>query len=399
MENEITIEELTKGFIEKFNKEPTRFFSAPGRTELSGNHTDHQHGRVLAASVDIDIRAAVLPNETNIIRIFSCGHRDIKICLDDLSIHEDESGTSFSLVRGIASKFVELGYSVKGFEAYVKSNVMSGSGLSSSAAFEVLIANIFNSLNNACLDAVELAKISQYAENVYFKKPCGLMDQMASSVGNAITIDFKDNDNPIIEKIDFDFSKCGYTLCVVDSGASHADLTNEYASITEELKKVCAIFNKKWLREVDENEFLMKINEVREKCGDRAVLRAIHEYGENERVVEQVNALKNNDFNTYLKLMKESGKSSYEYLQNVIPCGASLKQELALAIGIAERLLADKGVCRVHGGGFAGTLQVFVKDDYANTFKEKIENILGKGSCHILKIVPDGGRELKITSK
>ena len=394
MENVITLEELKEGFKKAFNNEPTYFFSAPGRTELSGNHTDHQHGRVLAASINLDNRAAVCLNNTNIINVVSVGHKDISVSLDDLSIKEEEIGTSMALVRGIVNKFNELGFKVKGFNAYIKSNVKSGSGLSSSAAFEVLVATIVNTLCNAGLSAVELAKIGQYSENVYFKKPCGLMDQMASSVGNAITINFKDNDNPIIEKIDFDFSKCGYTLCVIDSGASHADLTNEYAAITEELKKVCAIFNKKWLVEVDENEFMSSINEVREKCGDRAVLRAIHVYSENERVIEQVNALKNNDFNKYLVLMKESGKSSYDYLQNVIPCGNYLKQELALAIGVSEKILGENGVCRVHGGGFAGTLQAFVKDDFVEEFKNKIEKVLGKDTCHILQIVPFGGRQL-----
>ena len=395
MEDIITIEELKKEYQDEFKSEPIRFFSAPGRTELSGNHTDHQHGRVLAASINLDNRAAVALNNSNKIIIKSYGYDRFEVDINDLSVKDNEAGTSTSLVRGIVNRFKELGHDVKGFNAYVKSNVKSGSGLSSSAAFEVLIATIINELNNAGLNAVELAKMSQYAENVYFKKPCGLMDQMASSVGNAITIDFKDNDNPIIEKIDFDFSKCGYTLCVIDSGADHADLTNEYAAITDELKKVCTVFNKKWLVEINENEFLSRIKEVREKCGDRAVLRALHVYNENKRVVAQVNALKNNDFNTYLKLMKESGKSSWQYLQNVIPCGNSLKQELALAIGVSERFLEGKGVCRVHGGGFAGTLQAFVLNEYVNDFKEKIENVLGKGSCHILEIVPFGGQELK----
>lgn len=394
MDNIITIEELKEGFINEFKCEPTHFFSAPGRTELSGNHTDHQHGRVLAASIDLDNRAAVALNNSNRIIVKSYGYDRFEVDINDLSVKDDEASTSTSLVRGIANKFNELGYELKGFNAFIKSNVKSGSGLSSSAAFEVLIANIINDITSANLSAIELAKIGQYSENVYFKKPCGLMDQMACSVGNAITIDFRDNDNPAIERIDFDFSKCGYTLCVIDSGASHADLTNEYAAITDELKKVCAVFNKKWLVEIDENEFMSRISEIRKKCGDRAVLRAIHVYSENERVIEQVKALKNNDFNRYLELMKESGKSSYDYLQNVIPCGNNLKQELAFAIAISEKILGDNGVCRVHGGGFAGTLQAFVKNNYVGEFKNKIENILGEDSCHILKIVPFGGRRL-----
>lgn len=394
MANEITIEELKAGYKKEFNTDAELFYSAPGRSELSGNHTDHQHGRVLAAAINLDNRAAVGLNNTNVVSIKSEGYPLINVSLDDLDIKDDEAQTSTALVRGIAYKLKEYGHELKGFNAYIKSNVLSGSGLSSSAAFEVLVANIINDINNIGVDAVEIAKISQFAENVYFKKPCGLMDQTASSVGNCVYIDFKDNSNPIVEKIDFDFSKCGYTLCVIDSGADHADLTYEYAAITEELKKVCSIFNKNWLREVDENEFIKNIKEVREKCGDRAVLRALHVFEENKRVAKQVEALKNNDFGSYLRLMKESGRSSWMFLQNVIPCGNKEKQALGYAICICEKILRENGVCRVHGGGFAGTLQAFVKDEFVEEFKESVDKVLGQGACHIMNISRFGGRRL-----
>lgn len=394
MLNEITIEELKEAYKKEFNEVPQMFYSAPGRTELSGNHTDHQHGKVLAAAIDLDNRAAVGLNNSNEILIKSDGYSLISVSLNDLDAKEDEAQTSTSLVRGIAYKFKELGHELKGFNAYIKSNVLSGSGLSSSAAFEVLIAYIINEINNINVNPIEVAKISQFAENVYFKKPCGLMDQMASSVGNCVYIDFEDNNNPIVEKIDFDFSKCGYSLCVIDSGADHADLTYEYASITDELKNVCAVFNKKWLREIDESDFLSNIKEVREKRGDRAVLRAFHVYEENKRVNKQVEALKNNNFDEYLRITKESGRSSWMYLQNVIPCGSSDKQALGYALGVCEKILGTNGVCRVHGGGFAGTLQAFVKDNFVEEFKNSVDEILGQGACHIMHITPFGGRKL-----
>lgn len=395
MTKEITIEELKEGYQKEFNGEPRFFYSAPGRTELSGNHTDHQHGKVLAAAIDLDNRAAVNFNNSDYIVIKSGDYPTIKVKLDDLDVKDNEAGTSISLVRGVASRFKELGYELKGFNAYILSNVFAGSGLSSSAAFEVLIGTIINDINNINISPIEIAKISQYSENVYFKKPCGLMDQMASSVGNSVFIDFKDNDNPVVEKIDFDFNKCGYTLCVIDSGADHSDLTCEYASITDDLKKVCSMFNKKWLREVNEKDFYSNIEEIKKQCGERAVLRAMHVFNENKRVDEQVVALKNNDFSKYLLLMKESGLSSWMYLQNVIPNSNPNNQVLASAIGICSELLGSNGVCRVHGGGFAGTLQAFVKNEFVDEFKKTIDSILGHGSCHVLQISPFGGRKIQ----
>ena len=395
MFKEISIEELKEGYIKEFNEEPQYFYSAPGRTELSGNHTDHQHGKVLAAAIDLDIRAAVNPNNTNDIVIKSEGYDLFKVSLSDLRAKEDEAGTSISLVRGVAARFKELGHDVKGFNAYIKSNVFSGSGLSSSAAFEVLIGTIINDLNNINVSPIEVAKISQYSENNYFMKPSGLMDQMASAIGSCVYIDFKDNDDPIIEKIEYDFAKSGYTLCIVDSGADHSNLTHEYAYITDDLKKVCSMFNKKWLREVDEKEFYSRIEEVNKQCGERATKRAIHVFSENRRVDEQVLALKNNNFQKYLSLMNESGLSSWNNLQNVIPSSNPNNQDLANAIRECSKILGQNGVCRVHGGGFAGTLQAFVKNDYVDEFKKSVESILGKDSCHILHISPFGGHRIK----
>lgn len=396
MIKEITKEELDAGYIKKFGKDAEAYYSAPGRTELSGNHTDHQHGKVLAAAIDIDIRAAVGLNGTKDIVVESEGHDTIKVSLDDLGVKKNDGGST-ALVRGIAYKFKECGHDIDGFNAYIRSNVLKGSGLSSSAAFEVLIATIINDLCGASLSPVDIAKISQFSENVYFKKPCGLMDQMASAMGNCVYIDFRDTDKPVVERVSYDFKKSGYTLCIIDSGAAHDFLTHEYAAITDELKDVCSVFGKNWLSEVDEKVFLERIKEVNDKCGDRAVLRALHVFEENRRVIAQVNALKNNDFTTYLMLMKESGRSSWMYLQNVIPSKNPDKQDLAYALAVCEKLLGEKGVCRVHGGGFAGTLQAFVKNDYVDEYKGKVDAILGEGACCIMDISPYGGRKISFS--
>lgn len=391
----ITLEQFKTNYIKYFGEEPKYIFSAPGRSELSGNHTDHQHGLVLAAAINLDIRAAVNTNNTNTINIVSEGFESYSVGLNDLDFKKEELTSSSSLVRGIASRFNQLGKKIGGFNAYIYSDVFAGSGLSSSAAFEILISTILNELNDCKFNQIELAQISQYAENVYFGKPSGLMDQMASSVGNVVNIDFKDTQNPIINKIDFDFDNCGYTLCVINSGADHMDLTQEYADITTELKQVCNFFNKEYLREVDENEFYKNINELRIKVGDRGVLRAIHVFDENKRVIKQVEALNNNKFEEYLKLMNESGESSWKYLQNISVCGSKKNQEVALALALCKKLLDGKGACRVHGGGFGGTIQAFVLNDDINNFKETIEKYFGNNSCHILNIRKQGGMLLK----
>ena len=367
-------------------------FSAPGRTEISGNHTDHQHGCVLAASVNLKTTAKVVLNGTSVIRIQSEGYPVISIDLTDLSVRDDEKNSTAALVRGVAAAFAQRDAKLSGFDAQVSSTVLPGSGLSSSAAFEVMIGNILNGLffENR-LDAVEIAKIGQYAENVYFGKPCGLMDQMASSVGSMVFIDFKDEQNPQVERIAFDFAATGHALCIIDTGADHADLTDEYAAITRELKTVCRFFGKEVLRDVPEDAFYKALPEVRAAAGDRAVLRAIHVYNENRRVLCQKQALLDGNFDTFLAYVKESGKSSWCCLQNVIPAGRKEHQEVAVALALAEELLAGSGACRVHGGGFAGTIQAFVPVDRLDSFKAGMEAVLGEGKCHVLSITPNGG--------
>lgn len=381
-------EELKTKFNESFHNMPDYICSAPGRTELSGNHTDHQLGCVIAGAVNRETLAAVKENGTTQVHIISEGHPSIDLDISDLDVHEEEFGKSSGLVRGVAAKLHQEGIEVKGFDAYVTSEVLSGSGLSSSAAFEVLMGVIFCALAGVEKSSEEIARIGQYAENVYFGKPCGLMDQMASSVGNIIFIDFKEN---IIEPIDFDFDESGYALCIINSGASHEDLTDEYAAITNELKSVCRLFGKEVLRDVPEEEFYQRIKEVKDTAGDRASLRAIHIYEENKRVAKQVKALKEKDFEAFLTLVKESGISSWRYLQNVIPTGNTNHQEVAFALALAEKLLNGKGACRVHGGGFAGTIQAFVPKEDVASFQSEMNRVLGEGACQVMEIRHEGG--------
>jgi len=362
-------------------------FSAPGRTEIGGNHTDHQHGRVIAAAVDMETMAEVTLNGTNVIRVDSEGYKPVEIDLSDLKIREEEKNTTAALIRGVAAAFAQRGYKLAGFDAKVKSTVLPGSGLSSSAAFEVLIGRILNGLfaDNA-VSAIEIAQIGQYAENVYYGKPSGLMDQMASSVGGLVFIDFNDPKTPIVEKVDYDFAHSGYTLCTIDSGADHADLTDEYVAIPAEMKQVAKFFGKKVLREVDEKEFYEKIAEVRKETGDRAVLRAIHFFNENRRVQMQVRALKNDNFDAFLHYVNESGMASWTLLQNVTPAGYIEKQDMAFTIALCQQLLGGEGAVRIHGGGFAGTALAFVPNDKFESFKAGTETALGEGHCHKLII-------------
>lgn len=387
---------LFSGFAETFGPcGRAAVFSAPGRTEIGGNHTDHQHGRVLAGSIDLDIIAVAAPNGENVIRLKSEGFPMDVVELDDLEIHPEEYNRSVSILRGIAAWFARQGCRLEGFNAYTVSNVFKGSGLSSSAALEVLLGNIFNSLfHDGKCTPVQLAQIGQYAENVYFGKPSGLLDQMGSSMGGMVTIDFQDNDHPVVEKIDFDFASAGHALCIIDSGADHADLTDEYAAVPGELKKVCAHFGKSVLREVPEADFYAALPALRRECGDRAVLRAIHIYDENRRVQEQIAALRRNDFPAFLAQVRLSGLSSWRYLQNVVPAGYKEHQEVAVALAAAERLLNGRGACRVHGGGFAGTIQAFVPLDMLEGFKSGMEQVLGDGRCHVLSVRPVGGVRL-----
>ncbi len=384
------------GFVEHFgNIGEHRFFSAPGRTEICGNHTDHNCGKVFAASVNLDVIAVAEPTEDNMIIIKSEGFPEDSICIDSLDVVADEKNTSAALIRGVAAGFKNNGYTVKGFRAYTTSNVMKGSGLSSSAAFEVLVGTILSHLyNGGAVSAVKVAQISQYAENVYFGKPSGLMDQMASSVGGFIAIDFKDTSSPIIEPIPADFEKFGHALCIIDAKGDHADLTDEYASIPTEMKQVAEYFGCKHLRELSRADIMLNINLLREKFGDRAVLRSIHFFDENERVDKLVHALKKGDFAAFLGSVKESGDSSYKYLQNIYANSDITHQCLSIALNLAEYSLHRKGACRVHGGGFAGTIQAFVPLEDLQQFKMNIEKVFGSGSCHVLSVRPVGGTEV-----
>ena len=389
-----TVSTLDASFAAAFGGAPTRYFSAPGRTEIGGNHTDHQRGRVLAGAVNLDTVAAVRPNGTFVIRILSEGYPRCEVDITDLISKAEEINTTMALIRGVVARFTQMGCKVEGFDAYVTSTVLPGSGLSSSAAYEVLIGTIVNHLYfDGKVSQPEIAMIGQYAENVYFGKPCGLMDQMASAVGSMVTIDFFDKENPVIEKVEFDFAACGHALCIIDSRASHADLTDEYAAITIELKNICNYFGKDVLTQIEEADFVAAIPALREQFGDRAVLRAYHFYKENARVPKQVAALKNGDFDTFLKLVKESGYSSYMYLQNVIPAGYREHQDVALSLSLCEMYLGGRGAYRVHGGGFAGTVQAFVPVDILEDFRKGIDAVLGEGACHILSIRPHGGVE------
>ncbi len=381
-----------EGFITTFGDEgDVMLFSAPGRTEIGGNHTDHNHGRVLAGSVDLDVIAAVRPTDGGI-RMQSEGYPLIEVDITELLPVESEKNGSAALIRGTAARFADLDYAIGGFDAYATSNVLRGSGLSSSAAFEVLIGVILSHLyNDGKVSAVEIAQIAQYTENVYFGKPCGLMDQMASSVGNIITIDFADPANPVIEKVDVDFGATGHALCIVDVGGDHADLTHEYAAVPGEMKAVAASLGVSVLRETNMDALLANIAALREEHGDRAVLRAIHFLQENDRVAEQVAALRNGDFEGFKQLIIESGNSSFEYLQNVYATDDIKEQSMSLALALAQRVLKGSGAWRVHGGGFGGTTQNFVPLDKLAEFKGLIEQVFGEGSCHVLNIRPYGG--------
>ena len=385
---------LDAGFLAAFGTAPQRYFSAPGRTEIGGNHTDHQRGRVLAAAVNLDTVAAVALNSSDTIRILSKGYPMCEVRVKELTPVESEINTTPALVRGMAARFVQLGCKVAGFDAYVESTVLPGSGLSSSAAYEVLIGTIINHLFfDGSVSQPEIAMIGQYAENVFFGKPCGLMDQTASAVGGLVTIDFFEKEKPVIQSVNFDFSTCGHALCIIDSRASHADLTDEYAAVPGEIKAVAACMGKEVLTQIDEKDFYARLPELRKLCGDRAVMRCIHFYQENARVPKQVAALESGDFETFLKLIRESGYSSYMYLQNVIPAGYKEHQDVAVSLALCEHYLNGRGAYRVHGGGFAGTVQAFVPFDMLEDFRAGIDAALGEGACHVLSIRPQGGVE------
>ncbi len=387
---------LAESFEKDFGCESDlRFFSAPGRTEVGGNHTDHNNGKVLAAAINLDAVAAVEARTDGIICVNSEGYEKISVDTANLEVVDDEEGKSDALIRGVCARFNQLGYKYGGFNASVTSCVLSGSGLSSSAAYEVLIGTILNYLyNDGKISAVEIAQISQYAENVYFKKPCGLMDQTACSVGGFVKIDFEDTNAPVIEKVDFDIAKHGYNLCIIDTGGNHADLTGDYAAIRLEMNSVAEFFGKPVLRQVDESEVVANIGDIRKKTGDRAIERAIHFYNENKRVERLSKALSDGDFDEFKNIIIESGKSSFMYNQNCFTLSNPSEQPVALALCIAEELLKGKGAYRVHGGGFAGTIQAFVPVEDTDSFVGAMRKTFGENSCYILKVRSHGGCEI-----
>lgn len=378
-------------FISLYGDQEVEIYSTPGRSEVCGNHTDHQHGEVLAAAINLDIIAVVAP-ANDIIKVLSDDY-DIKgVDVHDLSKRDEELGTSEGLIRGVCARYEELGYKIGGFNAYMTSEVLQGSGLSSSAAFEVIVGTVLSGLYNEMkIDPVKIAQVGQYAENVYFGKPCGLMDQCACSVGSLIHIDFKDNQHPVVHKIEVDFPEFKHSLCIVDVHASHADLTDDYASIPYEMKKVAEFFGKEFLRDVSEKEFYEKLPEVRMATHDRAVLRTMHLFEENKRVEKAVHALNNGNFDIFKDIIKASGESSFKYLQNIYSNHYTDKQAVSIALALSEQILDKHGVCRVHGGGFAGTIQAFVEDEYVEIYQKEIEKYFGEGSCHVLKVRKYGG--------
>ena len=389
-------EEIRRGFGKKFgDAEGAVFFSAPGRTEVGGNHTDHNHGRVLAAAVNLDIVGMARKTDSNVVLLKSAEYtRTDTVRLDQLDKQKGELNSQ-ALVRGILARCKELGYRVGGFECYTKTRVLKGSGLSSSAAFEILVVTVVSELfNDGAIDPVTAALIAQYAENVYFEKPSGLLDQMAASVAGFTAMDFKDPAHPVIDRVDFDFASCGHALCVVDTGGNHSDLTPEYAAIPAEMKAVARFFGKDFLRDVDPEEFYGKIGEVRKVTGDRAVLRAMHFFDEDRTAADEAAALKRGDFAGFKKMIRASGVSSYERLQNVFPVTAPAEQGLSLALALCQRLLGDDGAFRVHGGGFAGTIQAFVPVEKLDAFRAGMEQVFGQGTCHVLSVRQAGGTQV-----
>ncbi len=383
------------GFEKRFGKDKNiALLSAPGRTELSGNHTDHQHGCVLCAAVTQDITAAAAPRGDMLVQVYSEDYGEIRADLSVLSVLDVEKGTSRALIRGIAKAITDTGRQLCGFDAYIRSNVPQGSGLSSSAAYEVLIGTIFNELFcGGEFSATEIAIFGQYAENNYFGKPCGLMDQMASATGGVVYINFKTPGSPIIQSVGFDFEEAGYTLCITNAGGSHADLTPDYSAIPKEMSQAALFFGKSVLREVDEKEFNKKLPELRKTLSDRAVLRSMHFMAENKRVNQQLAALRDGNIDDYLRLMNASGRSSVAMLQNVWSDGGD--RSVALALGISDNFLEGEGAFRVHGGGFAGTIQAFVPSERAAEYKRTMDGIFGEGACCIMAVRPVGAYTIR----
>ena len=385
-------------FAELFpNRDDIRLFSAPGRTEIGGNHTDHQHGCALAAAVNLDVIAVVSFHNEKKVRFVSEGHDTIAIDLSDLSVREDEKGTSDALVRGIIARFAEMGVEVGGFDAFSTSDVLSGSGLSSSAAFETLIGTIINIQYNDCkADEAEIAKIGQYAENVYFGKGSGLLDQTVCAYGGFVFIDFLDTEKPYVEKYRFDFEKAGFNLCITDTKGSHADLTDDYVAVPGEMRSVAREFGKEYLREVDEFLFLRSVADLRGRCSDRAIMRAVHYFKENRRAVDEAQALDNGDIERFFSLYRRSADSSANLLQNHYSCSKPTEQGISLGIMMSRLILGDDAAVRVHGGGFAGTIQAFVPIFKTEEYVRKMNALFGAGSCYVLRIRPVGGAEITV---
>ncbi len=387
------LDSLAAFFASRFGREPEKIYRAPGRVEIGGNHTDHQHGCVLAASVTLDDTAAVRRREDSVIRLESEGYSFCEVDLNDTAMREAEKGTTIGLIRGMVARFAELGadYSQGGLDIYVTSRVPAGSGLSSSAAFEVLLGQILNDEYGCGADAETIAKAGQFAENVYFGKPSGLLDQIASAEGGLVAVDFNDPENPLIRRLEIDFESFGHELYIIDSGAGHENLTGEYAAIPMECRKISRNFGADYLRDVDEDAFMAAVSVLREEAGDRAVLRAMHFFAENRRAKAEARALERGDFAAFLDLVNESGRSSALYLQNVIPAGAVAHQEMMLTLAVCEKALGGEGAVRVHGGGFGGTALAFVPHDMSREFIEFVERSLGTGCVRRIVISPEGG--------
>ena len=384
-----------ESYIEEFGEDDVEIYSAPGRSEVGGNHTDHQHGEILAASINLDAIGIVKKTDDMKVSILSKGYTLTTISLENLDMQEEEKETTIALIKGVVAGLANRGYKIGGFKAYITSDVLIGAGLSSSAAYETLIGNIVSGLyNNMSVSAEEIAIIGQFAENVYFGKPCGLMDQMACSVGNMVHVDFADINNPKVEKVTFDLNKYGYSLCITDTKGSHADLTADYAAVPEEMKKVAAFFGKEVLLGLTVDDILENIVKIREQVGDRGVLRALHFIRENERVQKEVSYLSDEDIEGFLKTVAASGNSSYKYLQNVYSNADVQHQNVSLALAISEDFLGDNGVSRVHGGGFAGTIQAFVKNDIVIEYQKIMDKVFGQGACSVLKIRKYGGMKV-----
>ena len=368
-------------------------YSVAGRSELAGNHTDHNCGKVIAASINLDIIAIVAQNNTNVINLKSEGFNQLSIDFSEYcEPNPTHYGTSASLIAGMCRGFADSGYKVGGFDAYCTSSVLRGSGLSSSAAFEDMIGNILNhEFNCGNVSNVEIAKLAQYSENVFFGKPCGLMDQVACAYGGIVSIDFADTKNPIIEQIDFDLTKAGYNLCIVDTGGNHADLTDDYASVPLEMKSVAALFGCTHLRQCNKADVIARTKEIREKCGDRAYMRALHFLNENERVDAMKSGLKNNDLQSYFNGVKASGLSSFCYLQNVYTTKNVTEQGLSLALCLTDDFMKGKdGAFRVHGGGFAGTIQAYIPENYVEEYRALMNSVFGDGACLVLRVRQHG---------